>query len=131
MRPCSRPGCPNLVRSGRCESCKRSQRLSDVAQPSPSSPIRPPDHLNKAFYNSKEWKLARAAYIRLHPICEICHRKPTREVHHKISIRERPDLKLDPSNFQGTCTPCHSRETVKNDGGFGRSTLHESNKRRE
>jgi len=135
LRLCSTPGCPSIVHSGYCPSCvtRRGARTVKLSTPTPTpdntvgpdtSSVLPSkftrNHTHKPFYNSSAWRLARSEYIIAHPICEICHRKPSREVHHVKSIEEYPELKLDPTNFQATCTPCHSRETVRVDGGFGR-----------
>lgn len=136
LRPCSHPGCPFLVRRGRCPA-HRTPNLSLFSLP---APIRPRfDHTHKPFYNSRAWKQARAAYLLLHPICETCNRAPSTEVHHKLSLQdiaenripewvvrlgidpELVDLRLDARNLKAQCKPCHSRETVRQDGGFGRS----------
>lgn len=128
LRPCSHPGCPTLVRSGRCPTHRTSAPAhtstsapaSTAAAAAPSRVLPRFDHLHKPFYNSRKWRLARKAYLLLHPICETCHRAPSTEVHHVLSLELRPDLALDPSNFMAQCKPCHSRETVRQDGGFGR-----------
>lgn len=114
LRPCTFPGCPSLVPRGRCSLHQPSQRLGD------GDPLLPLlHHLHKPFYNSAPWRRARTLYLSLHPICELCQCAIATEVHHILSLDARPDLALDPSNLQATCKPCHSRETVRQDGGFG------------
>lgn len=63
--------------------------------------------------------------------CEACHRlgvlrkrdatrsMPVLEVDHIVSVAERPDLRLEPSNLRVLCRPCHSRRTAR-DQGFAR-----------
>lgn len=102
LRPCRHPRCPNLT-----------------PPPCPTHTLRP-SHPHKSFYNSRAWLAARLLYLTSHPVCEICNRAPAMEVHHKFSIETRPDLRLDEDNFQASCKPCHSKETVRLDGGFGK-----------
>ncbi|WP_432207955.1 HNH endonuclease signature motif containing protein [Ancylobacter polymorphus] len=52
-----------------------------------------------------------------HPTCT-CG-EPSAEVHHLISVRERPDLRLDVANLQCLCRSCHSRITARTQA-FGR-----------
>jgi 5-methylcytosine-specific restriction endonuclease McrA len=47
--------------------------------------------------------------------CQSCGRVcPTRGAHadHKLTVRERPDLRYNVSNGQCLCASCHSRKTV-------------------
>jgi len=53
------------------------------------------------------------------PICRMCGRAPSSHADHKITIRERPDLRFDLGNLQGVCASCHSRKTAAKDHGFG------------
>lgn len=144
LRPCSHPGCPALVRSGRCPAHRTPAHTTSA--PGHAAVVPPRvlprfDHLHKPFYNSRAWKLARSAYLLLHPICETCRRAPSSEVHHKVSLQDIAerripewvrrlgidldlvDLRLDDRNFLAQCKPCHSRETVRQDGGFGRTPM--------
>ena len=52
------------------------------------------------------------------PICRGCGRAPSVHVDHVLPRAQGGTD--DPSNLQGLCTPCHSRKTVTQDGGFGR-----------
>ena len=42
------------------------------------------------------------------------------EADHIISVRDRPDLRLEKENLQPLCKRHHSRKTVRSDGGFGK-----------
>jgi 5-methylcytosine-specific restriction protein A len=61
-----------------------------------------------------DWRRLRKAKLATDPICELrtrCIGMVATEVHHVISIRDRPDLRLEWSNLRSTCKPCHSALT--------------------
>lgn len=55
----------------------------------------------------REWETARADYLAAYPSCRRCGQKATL-VDHIIPIRKAPHRRLDRTNFQSLCTPCHS-----------------------
>lgn len=69
----------------------------------------------------QDWYRLRNAYIAANPMCEVpgCTAKAA-HVDHRTPVAVRPDLRLVWSNLQSMCKPCHSRKTVREDGGFGR-----------
>ena len=54
-----------------------------------------------------EWEKARAEYLAAYPSCARCGTRAT-IVDHKVKIRDAPHRRLDRTNFQSLCTPCHS-----------------------
>ncbi len=60
----------------------------------------------------------------MEPSCRECARRgldrPARIVDHIIPVRDAPERRLDPTNLQPLCWPCHNRKTNRSDGGFGR-----------
>ena len=67
-----------------------------------------------AFYKSKRWTKARAAYLETqHHVCERCG-APATIVHHKTYITPEnvtdPSVTLTPENFEALCQECHNRE---------------------
>ena len=62
---------------------------------------------------------SRIGKLQLDPVCEDClAMKPERvteavDVHHKIKISERPDLRLELSNLMSLCKSCHSIRTAR------------------
>ncbi len=76
----------------------------------------------KAFYNSKEWKACRKAYIiSVNGLCEECLKrgvvKPGHIVHHKIRLTpeniNNPDITLNHEYLKYDCLDCHNREEMK------------------
>jgi 5-methylcytosine-specific restriction protein A len=63
------------------------------------------------IYQDKRWKLLRAEKMRLNPLCEECENHgrvtPTAEVHHIITIDDRPDLAFEWDNLMSVCVKCH------------------------
>lgn len=73
----------------------------------------------KAFYNSKQWKECRRAYIAQRMaadggMCETCHEVPGYIVHHKIELSPEnindPEITLNFSNLKYDCHVCHQKE---------------------
>ena len=67
-----------------------------------------------AFYHSKAWKRARAAYLdNVDGICERCGR-PAAIVHHRRYITpemlDDPGTTLDFANLEALCRDCHNKE---------------------
>jgi len=56
-----------------------------------------------------EFQREAAAYLKAHPTCT-CGR-PAVLVRHKISIRRRPDLRMDPANWLPGCQSCNAKDT--------------------
>jgi len=69
------------------------------------------------LYHSKPWYDMREYILYRDKFCRICsteeHPVVCTEIDHIIPIRERPDLRLDPSNLQGLCAVCHGRKTYE------------------
>lgn len=63
----------------------------------------------------RDWQAFRLGYLKAHPLCEDCTAArritPATELHHVIKPRDRPDLRLDPSNVKALCERCHSTRT--------------------
>jgi 5-methylcytosine-specific restriction protein A len=114
MRPCSYPGCPELVKSGKCERhAKQEQRRQDDRRGS----------ANERGYNYR-WQKVRLAYLNRHPLCAECERAgkivPANVVDHIIPHKGNQSLFWNVSNWQPLCKQCHDIKTASEDGGFGR-----------
>lgn len=106
-RPCSYPGCPNLVHEAGRTYCpehhKQRQREYNQKRGSPAS----------RGYDA-EWRRTRAAFLEVHPTCA-CGR-PATDVDH-IVPKERGGTD-DWSNLEALCHSCHSRKTATEHGGW-------------
>ena len=104
---CSEPGCTELVDSGRCPLHRRqhdNRRQASTA---------------KRGYDWK-WERLRLSKLAANPLCEIgwCRgdgpmAHVATEVHHVIPITEAPQLRLEWSNLQSACEPCHRRKDAQ------------------
>jgi len=74
--------------------------------------------IDRTFYNSKEWKVCRAAYLSQHSLCERCLQKgeitPAVIVHHRIHLNKQnvndPSITLNHDNLEALCLDCHNKE---------------------
>ena len=101
LRPCGVPGCPNLVRRGRC-----TEHALAVSQQRGGS--------TKAGYDIV-WQRLRRVVLSAEPLCGECQAagliEASREADHVIPLRARPDLRLWRPNVQGLCKSDHSKKT--------------------
>lgn len=71
---------------------------------------------NQRGYDNS-WRTVRIYHLSNNPLCEDCLvdkiYTPANEVHHKIKLRDRPDLRDEPSNLMSLCKSCHSKRTAK------------------
>jgi 5-methylcytosine-specific restriction protein A len=106
--PCSHPTCTAYV-AARGDYCPEHAHLAAAKRREYQAQYDQTrrDEDAKDFYNSRQWKAARAYKLAEHPTCELCGRFATM-VHHRLPLRERPDLKLTFSNFMSLCDPCHA-----------------------
>ena len=102
VRPCSIPGCPELTSGGPCAA---HRRVRDVLRGKTA----------ERGYDAV-WRRLRTAKLAADPFCELmilCEGRIATEVHHVHPIRTHPELRLEWSNLQSACKPCHSAETMR------------------
>ena len=87
--------------------------------PPPSTPFPLAANPNPAgrvewrrFYQSAAWRKLRCMKIAANPISECGCGSPTQDVHHRIDVRDRPDLALAWDNLVSMAKSCHSKETA-------------------
>lgn len=106
LKPCTAPGCPRRVPSGRCDFHQRHARQQRDTWTS--------------LYGS-EWPRLRADYLRRHPRCVLCRQMATVADHHPRGIRLlRKQRNLEPHadrHLRALCASCHSRETGRREPG--------------
>lgn len=105
-KPCSYPGCPELIEDG--SYCKKHQR--DVNRYYEKYRRDP---LTKKRYGSK-WRKIRNRYINNNPLCEECLKDgrftKAEEVHHILPLRRGGNH--DESNLMALCKSCHSKISI-------------------
>lgn len=109
-RPCARPGCPNLVRRGRCPEHQKDD---------PSDWSNRKHDPTQRLYSSARWQRVRERYRKRHPICERCAAQgkttPVEVVHHRKPIKEG-GAPFDERNLEGLCRTHHREEHGGDDG---------------
>ena len=115
---CAHAGCKNYALPGSkyCEQHKaddiQRKAYADRQRLSPQE---------RGYTNA--WRKASKAFLVAHPLCAECLKlgitKPATEVDHIIPHKGNKDLFWNQNNWQSLCHECHSRKTVKEDGGFG------------
>lgn len=68
------------------------------------------------FYHTPAWRAVRKRYITMNPVCEQCQKHgkitPGDMVDHIVPIKKGGD-KLNFSNLQTLCNPCHAYKSGK------------------
>lgn len=64
----------------------------------------------KEFYNSREWRDARAIKLATDPVCQRCIRAWANTVHHVKPLRDcTPEERTADANLMSMCGDCHSQ----------------------
>lgn len=100
------PGCPGLVRAGRCSVCGRAPTDPHYDQQRGSAATRGYD---------RRWQKLRLMHLRAHPVCVECLRHGlvtlANEVDHILPKRMGGDD--SDTNLQSLCKSCHSQKTMR------------------
>ncbi|MCR3719149.1 5-methylcytosine-specific restriction enzyme A [Prauserella flava] len=109
-KPCSTPGCPELVDTGtgRCADCStHAERARGTATQ------RGYDHHHEARF--------RQAVLAREPICGRCRRASSEHADHwplsRRQLQQAGHDPNDPANGRGLCASCHSSETARHQPG--------------
>ena len=99
-RPCAQPGCPELVRKGRCAThAKKTRQTYDKGRG--SARVR--------GYDAR-WDALSIRYRRKHPLCEDCldnQRTTVAALVHHVSPIENGGLMFDEANLRSLCVEDH------------------------
>ena len=60
----------------------------------------------------RQWQRFRRWFLGANPVCADCKREAAVDVHHKVPLSERPDLRCVEDNCVALCHACHSRRTM-------------------
>lgn len=92
---CCYPGCGVTVESGRCDRHKVADRRLSAS--------------GRGY--GRDWRKLRKWFLRQQVKCHKCGALAS-EVHHKVPVSQRPDLRLEVSNLMALCKSCHSSVTM-------------------
>ena len=115
MKPCSSPGCNQLVTSGKCE--KHSKQAVQRYETTRKGGYHD-------WYSSTRWKAYRKRYLMEHPLCECkeCTENgwvyAASVVDHRVPHKGDYDLFWDSDNHQAMYKPHHDKKTASEDGGY-------------
>lgn len=106
-RPCLHPGCPALVPSGRCEQHKTMHRDYDRYRGSST----------ERGYGTRHQAI-REVVRREEPLCRECIKTGQITPSNEMDHIDGNALNTERSNLQMLCKACHSRKTIREQGGF-------------
>ena len=69
------------------------------------------------------WRRLRRMVLNERPLCEDCSARGRAEEATEVDHIDGNVRNLDGTNLKSLCKSCHSKKTVANDGGLGRSSL--------
>jgi len=106
---CKWPGCNALAHGPYCDEHKPMH--DEQVQQSSAEYNRSRGSAAAQGYDAR-WQAVRLAYMRQHPLCEVClehgDTTPAWGVHHKVALKQN-GARLDPNNLQSVCFACHER----------------------
>lgn len=110
-RPCGYPGCSELVTGGsRCELHRKQQRKQQDQR----------RDRGQRFYDKRAWRdRIRPQQLARHPLCEDCLDRGQVTAATDVDHMDGNPHNNSADNLRSLCHACHSRKTVRQDGGFG------------
>ncbi|MBS1952549.1 MAG: HNH endonuclease [Cyanobacteria bacterium SZAS-4] len=116
---CSYSGCMIAVHGRFCDEHEKKDKQTRLR-----ARVRSYNAEEKQFYNSTHWQALREQQLTAYPFCQADLPHDGKQCNaiavHVDHIVARLDGGTDePDNFQSLCQSCHSRKTVRYDGGFG------------
>ena len=108
LKPCRKPGCPELTRDGWCEKHR----------PEPRQQRRRTSAAYHGWYLKPIWtKRLRPDQLAREPFCRVCAARGIRTratvVDHVVPFRGDWDLFVSPSNHQSLCKFHHDQKTAR------------------
>lgn len=110
VRKCLWPSCDVLLRRGASRGyCETHQPRVDAERNRKHDSTR--CEVRFAFYRSRAWAKLSKVILDTHPVCQRCHREPSRDVHHtaKLSTPRGWEARLDPAGLLAVCRKCHRK----------------------
>lgn len=108
LKPCRKPGCPELTRDGWCPKHK----------PEPRQTRRKNSEAYHGWYSKPIWtKRLRPDQLAREPFCRVCAAQGIRTravvVDHVVPFRGDWDLFVSPANHQSLCKYHHDQKTAR------------------
>lgn len=104
-RPCSFPGCAQLVSVGDGGLCEAHRKAQDKKYKRERT-----DKDEQLLYTSAQWRKLRKMQLHRHPLCERCESQgrvtPATLVHHRTEVKAGGE-RFDMQNLASLCVPCH------------------------
>lgn len=114
-KPCAFTQCPELVEPGNTY-CQAHQKQDRREKQQEYDKKRPPS--NKRGYNWN-WRKLRKMKLTADPLCEYCQEKGKVNAATEVDHIDGNVKNLNWDNLASSCKSCHSKKTVKEQGGFG------------
>ena len=103
---CRKPGCPGLVRDGKCSSCGPLRTQTDKTHDKRRGTS------TQRGYGGR-WQRLRLMFLRANPLCVLCESQDfvtaATDVHHITAKRDGGADEWD--NLEALCHSCHSKLT--------------------
>ena len=107
LKPCASPGCKALVPVGQSHCVRHAG--AEKRERDRSADKRRADRPSRRWYNTKAWKLRRAAQLAAEPLCALCpdwSKRPATVADHVVPHRENY-VRFWHGERQSLCKPCH------------------------
>ena len=108
LRPCLHPSCPELVQSGRCDKHKTIHREYDRYRGSST----------ERGYGARH-RAIREIVRREEPLCRECLKTGLLTPSNEMDHIDGDAWNTTRDNLEMLCASCHSRKTIREQGGFG------------
>ncbi len=93
---------PRVASAGRHIPPELAERLENPTRTEEYSRAR-------RIRSSARWQKIRKTILQRRPICELCHKAISYEVHHIKPVAAAPDLAFVSSNLAALCRRCHEK----------------------
>jgi 5-methylcytosine-specific restriction protein A len=108
LRPCGHPGCPALVQVGKCPEHSKDNRQYDKRRGSST----------ERGYGARHQRI-REVVRREEPLCRECLSNNITTASSEMDHIDGNSMNTRRDNLQMLCKTCHSRKTIREQGGFG------------
>lgn len=118
LKLCNYAGCGSAAVKGStyCPAHKAQRDAAWALRKNLSGGKRRPSARQMGY--DSQWEKVRRMHLRGNPVCVACG-APGEHVDHIVPMQQDPSRRLDMTNLQTLCRPCHSRKTARENRGSG------------